>query len=1494
MPSPKYYEKLEEAQAKDRHKPVNENFNLDLLIREGFLARITQYFFEHTRWPYWFLRKFLPILRIGRIAIVTRYADVRKILTSPEAFEVPFGREMTELVVGQNAVLGMNDLAEHKATLKRIHQVFQESDLLSRIQVPSERYARDLLDQGGGHIDVVKDLFALVPTKVCRAYYGLDIEDEDAFSEWTVAVSTMLFGDPFGDPTTRSVALAGGTLLRKTIMRSIDKAHADLTRSANPTQSDTIAARLVALQRSGDSTLTDDVIRSILYGMVIGFVPTCTLAAGNVWQVLLERSDAMEYCREAARRGDDVALGRGLLEAMRLRPPLNPGVFRYVKKLCTLGAGQWGERTLPVGTTVFVATASAMNDERVIAEPDAFLPQRGTDGSLLFGLGLHWCVGQRIAEIQISQMFKVLLSQPNLRPAEGYAGKLIKVGPFPRAQIIDYGFCPPVQAEHHQHSLITICESIEEGVDRGALKKTIAELGNPAVSDIDQKFRGTDHIHFASMSVIEGEEGPDYVLLEMSADGGQSRAIEILASRAGDILAPIFATAAPSSAPSIKADLAGYLARKTCKLGLGLGSQTGLAFCGIPGLSLDRIRKEKKLEEFANHRVADLLKETAGRGRRPLEVLHRIRAELSQQGCGWALQPEPMPFVDTVAAPWMAKHQTFWSLALAVVGRIPWLSLSVAVSVVLLTTWLFNLLWPDAEAGTLLTMLAAVLKVLVAAALSILTLALALGAFVAILALLLQRREKRDPAIDRDPDPANTAALMAIENAASAGTAIAQNHMTAVSTVKLGSLRKLTLHVGFYVVGLAAKLLFRPGFLGDVGTIHFARWVQLPGTRNLVFLSNYDGSWESYLEDFITKANRGLNSIWSNTTDYPRTRLLFFGGATDGDRFKRWARRQQVPTLFWFVAEPGLSTDRKRTNALIRDGIARARTLSDAQAWLDLFASVPRPTSALEFDEIQSLAFGGMGRLSHAAGLVVHFPSENNEQNCRKWLSGLMPGRDSIETYSLNFTGEGLGARGANRLLPPESLRHPREISFGDRVPQGAARIIALSAPGLSCLGVARQSQGDGNTLTSFPAAFVCGMNDPARSRILDDIDDSAPMNWSWGGLTFEQDPSAVVHAVLMLYAHDEKTLMSMLEVERHALAERQLRLLKTIFMQPLNKNPAQRKEPFGFLDGISQPLIRGTSAFHRNPSDVHTVAPGELILGYPDNRGFFPPSPQILAKNDPKGYLPSPPAGLPARYPHYVTDNRPRFSLRDIGFNGSYLVIRQIEQNVDGFNAYLESEAQRLNRQYSLCVTPEWVAAKLVGRWKDGSSFVREPELPLAREGTEAKKAAEDSSAADGRQHLEELKTGNDFLFGVEDPQGLRCPYGSHIRRANPRESFSPGSMEQLAISNRHRILRVGRPYLSEDDGSKPRGIFFMCLNADIDRQFEFIQQNWISGRSFHGLREGADVISATASKGRRATIQLPWGPVQLDPFEPFVKVVGGGYFFLPSRRALRYLSST
>lgn len=187
---------------------------------------------------------------------------------------------------------------------------------------------------------------------------------------------------------------------------------------------------------------------------------------------------------------------------------------------------------------------------------------------------------------------------------------------------------------------------------------------------------------------------------------------------------------------------------------------------------------------------------------------------------------------------------------------------------------------------------------------------------------------------------------------------------------------------------------------------------------------------------------------------------------------------------------------------------------------------------------------------------------------------------------------------------------------------------------------------------------------------------------------------------------------------------------------------------------------------------------------------------------------------------------------MRDFGRNGSFMVIRQLAQDVNAFNTFVAKKAKEhqshpaIPRLLPPALREEWIGAKMVGRWKDGSSLVRFPHGPATSQGHD-----KDSFQPD-----------NEFLYGAEDPLGERCPMGAHIRRSNPRDSQRPGSTEELAIVNRHRILRRGRKFNAEGGNDsrhpgKPR-LLFVCLNADIERQFEFIQQTWSMAWQFHGLR--------------------------------------------------------
>ncbi len=188
-----------------------------------------------------------------------------------------------------------------------------------------------------------------------------------------------------------------------------------------------------------------------------------------------------------------------------------------------------------------------------------------------------------------------------------------------------------------------------------------------------------------------------------------------------------------------------------------------------------------------------------------------------------------------------------------------------------------------------------------------------------------------DPPLPPRPDPGHVATLAAREDH------LISNQFSAFGSVKPGRFRLWTLIFLLWVVNLSTRFIYTRGLLARVGTIHFARWVFLDDRRRLLFASNYDGSLDSYMDDFINKVAFGLNLVFSNGIGYPRTRFLVLEGASDEQEFKNYIRRHQLPTEVWYKAYPDLSAADLARNRRIREGFERkAVTETEARAWLSL------------------------------------------------------------------------------------------------------------------------------------------------------------------------------------------------------------------------------------------------------------------------------------------------------------------------------------------------------------------------------------------------------------------------------------------------------------------------------------------------------------------------------------------------------------------------------
>jgi hypothetical protein len=163
------------------------------------------------------------------------------------------------------------------------------------------------------------------------------------------------------------------------------------------------------------------------------------------------------------------------------------------------------------------------------------------------------------------------------------------------------------------------------------------------------------------------------------------------------------------------------------------------------------------------------------------------------------------------------------------------------------------------------------------------------------------------------------------------------NSFSALGPVKPGLFRRWLLRVLMVAIDYACRHVFGRGRLARVQTIHFARWVFLDDGQRVLFTSNYDGSHESYMDDFINKVAWGLNLVFSNGFGWPRTDWLILGGARRELRFKHYQRRHQLPTQVWYKAYPGLTLTDLDRNRRIREGLERDRMSDEeAVAWLRL------------------------------------------------------------------------------------------------------------------------------------------------------------------------------------------------------------------------------------------------------------------------------------------------------------------------------------------------------------------------------------------------------------------------------------------------------------------------------------------------------------------------------------------------------------------------------
>ncbi|QAU44926.1 Dyp-type peroxidase [Bradyrhizobium guangzhouense] len=371
-------------------------------------------------------------------------------------------------------------------------------------------------------------------------------------------------------------------------------------------------------------------------------------------------------------------------------------------------------------------------------------------------------------------------------------------------------------------------------------------------------------------------------------------------------------------------------------------------------------------------------------------------------------------------------------------------------------------------------------------------------------------------------------------------------------------------------------------------------------------------------------------------------------------------------------------------------------------------------------------------------------------------------------------------------------------------------------------------------SLASFPQEFQQGM--AARAGRLGDVGDSAPARWD---PPFDSSVHALVVVSAMTSADRDAASTALLP----DIGDNGLSALAAIDAQLL-PGPDGKPVPiehFGYRDGITQPAIEGSGDLLLPGAGVadaggwRALKAGEFVLGQVDETGAVPdlPSPASLSRN------------------------------------GSFVVLRKLHQHVFAFRDFLRRSAID-DADVAL------LAAKMMGRWQSGA--------PLAL----AAERDDQALAADAHRN-------NDFTY-LDDLRGTNCPIGAHVRRLNPRSGLSGPNGASV---HRHRLLRQGLPYgarlpadAADDDGAA-RGAIMLLVNADIARQFEFVQKVWINDGDFAGLGNDKDPVIGGNDGSGSFTIPRSGAPRRrLQSLPAFVSTRGGEYFFLPGIAALRSLA--
>jgi Dyp-type peroxidase family len=447
-------------------------------------------------------------------------------------------------------------------------------------------------------------------------------------------------------------------------------------------------------------------------------------------------------------------------------------------------------------------------------------------------------------------------------------------------------------------------------------------------------------------------------------------------------------------------------------------------------------------------------------------------------------------------------------------------------------------------------------------------------------------------------------------------------------------------------------------------------------------------------------------------------------------------------------------------------------------------------------------------------------------------------------------------------------------------------------------------------TLRGLPDEFINGMK--RRAHILGDIELSAPERWDdawkwpddvhiWIALDAQANADGTPDAELETTTQWLRDLVAasgdgVRLVKGHGPTKAEFQEAAALMAQPSGGGPVPTpKEHFGFTDAIGDPVYEGQldpaeeaiAAIGQSKlmpdQSWKPLAAGEFVLGHPDEaQEIFPVAAPL-----------------------------------ELMRNGTFMAYRKLHQNTASFDGYIDKSAElyrTVKKMSSFDEAKLTLRAKMIGRWDDGVPLMVAPDY-AAWQPHRAESAAVDQILAGGgprspeeQKRVDARNRMRDYFKYVDDPDGVRCPVSSHIRRANTRDMLDPNPRQEGAVTiatsvlnNRRRILRRGLPYGASGDpmsraDTAEHGIIFMALCASLFRQFEFVQQQWMNyGLDFNAGNDTCPVVGYHREDAKFVIPADPKGdtpPFICAAIPQFVTTRGGEYFFLPSLSALRLLA--